>query len=296
MKIYQSFIGAEQRALVSADAIPFDAKGNRGSDQREYELLKSIYASNSGSNAEPWGLLSCKFQHKSLISVTDYARFCESQFALGSDCVILNPMIGNEAIYANVWEQGVLSGHKGMEHVAQFLDGILESSALSIMGNTVFTLCNYFIANDRFWNAYFAFVDVTLARLAAEAARNTPVGLAYAGSAHYSKDMSATMKPFVVERLLSTFLAQPARQFRCAFFQYPLTHYHRKFGEQLGTFLHRMSGLKSQALAHNDAGPLRQWHELRSPILSNAYMFVIVQLDDPAAFYLTSEYIDFMAR
>src|SRR6266446_6947392 len=115
MKLFQSYVGEEQKSLVAVEAIPFDASLNSAPETREYELFKNIFADNLHGNDDEWGLVSWKFEHKSLISIETFRAFCEEQFRSGYDCVFINPMIGNEALYFNVWEQGHHMGHKGLD-------------------------------------------------------------------------------------------------------------------------------------------------------------------------------------
>ena len=96
MKLFQSYIGTEQRAFVTGKAIPFDASKNTAPDTREYELFKTIFDQRLyGDENECWGLVSWKFEHKSLISADAFQAFCERKFSEGQDCVFINPMIGN---------------------------------------------------------------------------------------------------------------------------------------------------------------------------------------------------------
>lgn len=103
MKIFQAYIGEAQRALVAARAIPFDAADNTDAGTREYDLFHRIHLDPAiDTDSEPWGLVSWKFAHKSPVSLDEFGSFAEQAFADGADCVFINPMIGNEAVYANV--------------------------------------------------------------------------------------------------------------------------------------------------------------------------------------------------
>jgi hypothetical protein len=120
MQLYQSFLGDEQRSLVSSKAIPLDVQNNTGKDQREYELLKRIWAEHSDAG-DSWGMISWKFQNKSAVSVDEFIDFSNEKLASGFDCAFINPMIGCEALYHNVWEQGVDCGHTGLDKIFTFL-------------------------------------------------------------------------------------------------------------------------------------------------------------------------------
>jgi hypothetical protein len=293
MKLYQSFIGGQQRSWVSPNTIPFDAQANTGKNQREYELLKVIWSEQSPVHQEPWGLISWKFQHKSLISPDEFMTFSKIQFDSGADCVFINPMIGNEAIYFNVWEQGSDVGHKGLDKIRAFLSQNMGPDISGPMGSDCFAFCNYFIANDRFWKSYFEFVEEVLSSLDAEATKNSEVGLIYAGSASYARDSEATMRPFIIERLFSSFIAN-SPSLNCVNFEYKVPHYRDKFGEQLGGFLHKLSAHKNVALNEGDPTALRLWNSVRLNILQSPAKIAILHLDDPSPFFLSPEYVDFM--
>ena len=283
MKVYQSFLRNEQRSLLSSAATPFDAQGHAGRNDREYELLKEIASGRSTADREPWGLVSWKFQQKSLVSVEDFIAFSERKLALGFDCVFINPMIGNEALYYNVWEQGIDQGHRGLDTIHAFLSRHMSHHVSAAMGRRCFAFCNYFVAWPRFWNDYFAFVDDAIARLDEEAAGKSEVGLIYRGSANYARDPALSMRPFVIERLFSSFLAGSA-SFKCEGFEYPRGHFQRKFGEVLGDFLERLSALKNRALDSGDRAALDDWRRRRSVVLQSGFKAAIWQLDDPPFF------------
>ncbi len=294
MKLYQSFIGEQQRAFVSPHAIPFNAQTNTEKNQREYELLKAVWTSQSFGSAEPWGLISWKFQHKSMVSPEAFIEFSRSQFESGADCVFINPMIGNEAIYFNVWEQGVDQGHRGMEKILAYLSEKTGQNMSVPMGTGHFAFCNYFVANDKFWRNYFKFVEEALSSLEAEAIKKSDIGLIYAGSASYARDSEATMRPFIIERLFSSFIAS-SPSVACVNFEYEIAHYQRKFGGQLGEFLHRLSARKNAALNSADPEMFDSWNSVRTSVLRSAAKINIWHLDDPSPFFLSSEYADFMS-
>ncbi len=293
MKLYQSFIGEQQRSLVSPHAIPFNAEANAGRSQREYELLKTIWSEQSPASREPWGLVSWKFQHKSRVSPDEFIEFSKHQFASGVDCVFINPMIGNEAIYFNVWEQGSDQGHKGLDKILAFLNKKMGPDISGPMGSSCFAFCNYFAANDKFWRRYFEFVEEALTGLDAEAAKSSEVGLVYAGSANYARDSEATMRPFIIERLFSSFIAS-SPSLSCVNFGYTRTHYRDKFGEQLGEFLHKLSIHKNAAIQARDPASFNSWNDIRLGILQSSAKISVWHLDDPSPFFLSSEYTNFM--
>jgi hypothetical protein len=163
----------------------------------------------------------------------------------------------------------------------------------ALRGSESFAFCNYFVAIPRFWKEYFSFVDGALSSLENEVTKGSEVGKAYSGSANYARDTSVTMRPFVIERLFSSFVVRNS-SIRCASFPYRDAHYQLKFGAQLGNFLYALSNLKNSALKLQDQKMLEYWNRIRVNILQSAFKLAVYQLDDPLPFFLSREYADFM--
>ena len=114
------------------------------------------------------------------------------------------------------------------------------------MDKNTFAFCNYFVAMPSFWNSYFAFVDKVITLLDQEVAKGSEVRVIFAGTGSYHRDGNITMKPFVIERLFSTFIQH--HQFKVASFNYGKNFYEVKFGGKFGEFLFQLSALKNTAL------------------------------------------------
>jgi hypothetical protein len=250
-------------------------------------LFHEIYAGRQGK--EPWGLISWKFKHKTSVPVPVFRDFCENRLKAGYDCVFINPMIGNEAIHYNVWEQGERCGCAGMLKIARHLQLHAGLDTLGGMGTDCFSFCNYFVGTPVFWDAYLTFVDNAVAGLKAEAGAGTGVGKIFTGSGNYHRDRSVSMRIFVIERLFSSFV-KTRPEIRCTPFPHSRNLYLEKFGKKLGVLLHRLSLAKNHALLTNDAGLLKQWNEMRRGLFDTDYINTIWHLDDPHDLYLSEEY------
>ena len=293
-KLYQSYLGEDERKLLSPITIPWNVENNTDNSTREYELFKQVALANENSN-EPWGLVSRKFTNKSLISIEDFVKFADQKFNEGFDCAFINPMIGIEALHVNVWQQGVQCGHAGLERIIQFLEASLALPMNDPMDKNTFAFCNYFIAKPQFWAQYFSFVDKALNALDQEVAKGTEVGAVYAGTGSYHRDQSITMKPFVIERLFSTFIQN--HSLKAAPFIYEKGFYEKKFGSNFGAFLHQLSALKNVALKLQQDNLLAAYDQIRFFIYSNpTYMATISSLDDTPDFFLSNEYAQLMAE
>ncbi|HVX99178.1 MAG TPA: hypothetical protein VHA55_05245 [Pseudorhodoplanes sp.] len=311
MKLFQAYLEDRQLRWVSDRAIPLDCSDNIGRDTREYELFKKIAGQKLYGDSEYWGLISWKFEHKCQIPVADFADYCADRFAEGYDCTFINPMIGNEAFFMNVWEQGTYA-HRGMEQIALYLHRTLGYRTKRWMSRDCFAMCNYFVANEKFWTAYFAFVDAALQNLEREARQRSPIGMIYQGNAGYGMDPCVTMRPFVIERLLSTFLVSD-HGLKIASYPFSQSHYQKKFGRQMGDLMHELSTIKKAGLAQIPGGKdgvffedvgaisgaepsppdhLRNWGRGRKPFLTSTGVSILT-FDDTAPFFLSDDYLAF---
>ena len=288
MKLYQSYINEHQKSYLSKNTIPYDASGNTQGNQREYELFKKIQKELQKLETEAWGLVSWKFEHKCQIPITDFISFAEDRLQNGYECAFINPMIGNEALYINVWEQGVHSGHYGMDKIAQFLQKNMGPFFDCYMDKSVFSLCNYFVAKPVFWKNYFAFVDQSISSLEAEASAGTEIGSIYSGSSHYARDEALSMKPFILERLLSSFLC--STDLKKVSYDYKIDQYHDKFGKRLGDFLYKHSEKKNSGIKNRDQKTLEEYNEIRRSCYDQDFVKITTGLDDCLNMFTSEAY------
>jgi hypothetical protein len=277
LDIYQAYFGDAQKRQLSPVAIPYDVAGNTANDQREYELFRKIFASRP-KNAGPWGLVSSKFELKSLVPVEEFRRVAVEQLAAGFDCVFINPMIGNEAMHLNVWEQWWVA-NEDVKTLCGFLETVGPIHSERQMGFDEFCFCNYFVGTHKFWTAYFAYVERFSEALERERRAGTPVGRFYGGSAKYEKNPNITSRPFVIERLFSSFLSVHPEISRIGC-RLPEPIYHAKFGARIGEILHHLSTVKNRAIAAGDQAMFDEWNALRSELFPKI-MNLVWPLDDP---------------
>lgn len=287
MKLYQAYVGEHQKSFLSDKTIPIDASINinDGQPQREYELFKHIKQTYKAADVEPWGLVSWKFQYKCIITPEQFMDFASQKLAAGYDCAFINPMIADEALYYTVWEQGIDCGTQGLDKITEFLSNRFGSRINSWMRKSAFSFCNYFIATPKFWDSYFAFVDNVIQQLEEEAVKQTEIGIIYNGPAVHgiSSQPLCTIKPFIIERLFSSFIAESSS---CAAYEFPVEHYRAKCGDQLGNYLYKLSQLKDNAITTMDYNLLDRYNKARCGILYTPIRGAVAQIFDLA--YLLS--------
>ena len=282
--IYQPYLSETQRSQVHPQAMALDISFNTDGASREYELfshLRARHAAEGFDGAAFWGLVSTKFEMKSVSSFASFVAQAQEAQAQGADAYLYNPLIGCAAIYANVWEQAMLGGHPGMEPIFMYLKEKGYGVALPQAGDRFF-FCNYMCGNQAFWEGYFLFCETVLGMLADEASRDTDVGRTYAGQANYGRDRNALMRPFVIERLLGAYLQSPiAKSLNVRAYIPTQADFEWKFGARMGRLLHRLYDLKQTFVATRDQAVIREWQEMRQPLVRQPQL--IWQMDDPPA-------------
>ncbi len=278
MKIFQTYSGEHQRSYLANGVIPYDYSKNQGT---EYEIFKDISqnAREYLRGADAWGVLSWKFEVKCHIGLQHFREEAQKILNEGADCVFINPMIGAEAVFSNVWEQGVACGHTGIERMLPFLiEHLYIKSEDLFMSSDIFAFCNFFVARESFWRRYFDYVDSVLADLETDARRGGAAGRVAEGPSYYAKNLSFKMRPFIVERLFSSFI--PKSGLTVESIKLDREVYKAKFGALLGNTLHQLSNMKNQCRSQADASRSR-WEGLSRHIINGPGFFALMHLDDP---------------
>ncbi|MET3853249.1 hypothetical protein [Rhizobium sp. OAE497] len=280
--VYQPYLNSDQRASLHPDAIAFDISFNTDANTREYELFRTLYDHHKaiGLDREAfWGLVSSKFELKAATSFSHFASEAAKAKDAGFDCYIYNPMLANAAIYINVWEQGIATGHTGLDRICEYL-GNKGYPVVQPQGQDTFFLCNYVCGNERFWRGYFSYCEAVLYGLDQEAGMGRPAGLAYRGVANYARDRGAGMRPFVIERLLGLYVqTASAEGLKVATFKPQPEDFDRKFGHRLGPVLSKLFHEKNEALASNHPVRIEAWKQARLAITSRSVL--ALHADDP---------------
>ena len=278
IKVFESIpVGSLQK--FKGIAIPYPYVPGSGA---EYQLFKEIYEDRISLgvvDSEAWGLVSTKYSLKTHVPLELFVNFALDKIKSGADCVFINPMILNEAIFANPWEQGILCGHKGMDLVVSSLQEMNIIQPNVLMSVDSFAFCNYFVGNIKFWERYFRFVDVILARLSNVASEDVRFKTIM-NHGGYARNQALPMEPFVIERLFSSFVIK-SRDLQFVSYPFKKEDYIFKAGFAIGSYCHRMSGIKAEVLRTGDRGLLEEWGSgrnflLREPIFAN----LIIHCDD----------------
>jgi hypothetical protein len=211
--VYQIYFRDDQRDGLDPDLIPYDNAGQAGA-LREFEVFERLHADEGVRLARHWGAVSWKFFMKTGLSGEELTRQMDA--APGFDLYYCNPSPDAEALYINLWQQGVVV-HPGFRELCEsvFEAGGLEVRQLdAIMPSQAFSTCNYFVGSQAFWASYLPFVRELVDRARAtlppavrrmlDSSASDPRNL-HAGSSYW---------PFIVERLLPVYLRGPGAALR----------------------------------------------------------------------------------
>ncbi|MCO6188360.1 hypothetical protein [Rhizobium sp. L1K21] len=280
LRIYQPYLDAGQKARLASDAIAFDISFNTAPNAREYELFKALWETEKSANPRDfWGLVSSKFELKSPIGFQQFREAAQKAMQEGFDCYLINPMIGLSALYENGKEHAELGGHPGLEPLYAKL-GEMGLPVSAPQNHRTFFYCNYVVGNHRFWTGYFAFCDAVVAKFENEAKSGTPVGKVYAGNGNYGRDESASMRPFLIERLIGFYLKiAETKGLKVAAYRPTVEDFDAKFGVRLGRKLERLFRAKEAFVATGDERLRNAWLSNRHAVMENAPLVWI--MDDP---------------
>jgi len=225
INLYQSYYDTTQIEHLSVDCIPFDNTKNESPELREYPLFKGVKELEK-DNHNHWGLLSWRFQEKTLITPKEFKDWIQQN--PGHDVYYIDPFLDVSVSYPNLWVQGE-RWHPGLfEYFERLMQYICpEISAKDVLYHpNDFVTCNFFVGNNMFWHEYFTFVDSIISLSKVDSLMNYYM---FEHKVQYN-GQQITYFSFIIERLLSLyFYLNPSINKN----KFPIEHecFHKKYGE-----------------------------------------------------------------
>jgi hypothetical protein len=278
-KIFQGYYDEYSRKQIGPAVVPVDIRFNVNHPLCEYNIYKTLL--NNGTmdpDSGPVGLVSMKFKLKCAVDIETFSDYCELAFSKGADVVFINPMIAGQALYKNVWEQGEHVGHENIYGMYVSIFTEQEVQRMTWMSKSTFAFCNYFVGNAKFWKRYIEFCDRMLLNLEGLRHILPPLYEIVYKSANYQRKLEKDYRPFVIERLFSSFLILNP-DIIAANYEQGLDVYVKKFGSHNGRFLYHLSEIKNKGIYSRDEASLKQWLLQRKT--DHEAMTRIWQQDDP---------------
>lgn len=201
IEIHQIYYQAEQRAHLDPRFKPYDNGGKSYPRNFEYAVFFELYKTANWRLIDLLGTVSWKFKAKTGLQGADFLKFIEEH--PGYDVYFVNPF-PELAIYKNVWEQGQIY-HQEIVNLAKHIlpqVGLPETLLTQEVPPRLTAYCNYWVGNQKFWDAYIAYLTPLWQGLEANTLSLPPE---FGASA--DPNIKAPYAPFIFERMFSTFLA-----------------------------------------------------------------------------------------
>ena len=205
VKIFQIFYEAWQKDLLDNAFAAID-NSKFPSELREFDVFSRLSDSEYVKGAKLWGALSWRFSEKTGLTGSDLMK--EINSFPDFDIYFCNPEPEYEALYHNLWLQGVPSHPKFLEVCQAFFKavGLPLEPLTAIEPISATSSANFFVATPQFWLLYLPWVKSLLN----SANKKMPADMRdlMHSSAADDKNLhgGATYVPFIVERLLPIFL------------------------------------------------------------------------------------------
>lgn len=205
IKIFQIYYEPWQKDLLDTDFIPVD-NSKSTSELREVDVFDRLAKSDFIKGAKLWGALSWRFSEKTGMTGRDALK--EILANPNFDIYFCNPEPEYEALYHNLWLQGVPSHPQFLEICQAFFKavGLPNDALISIEPSSASSSANYFIASPKFWSLYLPWVQ----NLLNTANKKMPPLMRDLLHSNVADDKNlhggSTYVPFVIERLLPIFL------------------------------------------------------------------------------------------
>ncbi|MEI6135621.1 MAG: hypothetical protein WCP72_11665 [Desulfomonile sp.] len=204
VKIFQIYYLPDQLSSLEPAFEPYEWLSNPHPEYTETLHFVNLYESGRYKEADYTGIVSSRFGIKTSVAGKDFIQFIKDN--PGYDVYFVNPFPELGYFWHNIWSQGEFR-HPGLTALAQNLfeatNTQVKIHSLGRNNHNSLLYCNYWIGNNKFWDAFMGFIIPLFRWIDQEAQprqrkpyfRKVP----YAGSGF-------AMFSFIFERLFSTFM------------------------------------------------------------------------------------------
>lgn len=188
----------------------YDNLENKRPGLREYPIMMDLCNKNS-DKLDAWGIFGPNWEKKLRYGSIEIEETVKNTWD-DYDIWIFNPARITASLTRSPWSMGNLS-HPGLLNVAHYLLGevIPKESKINLiqcLGATypteIVSYANYFVAKKEFWKKYLEWIYPIAQSLLDEKLPRTLINVYR--NARYITDEKLTMFPFIIERMLSTYL------------------------------------------------------------------------------------------
>lgn len=261
-KIFQICFTEDQLSSVHHLLTPFDNTKNERPELREYHNFMRIFYEGHTKDLDMWGAFGPRWRRKFRYNISEVFSAIEQN--PGKDVYLFNHCRVQGALTKNVWEQGEFH-HKGITQVAKkalFMCNMRSDIENLIMANEETVYSHYMVATNEFWKNYLLFLIKIKDALFTLPPEEKAI---FESSANYVHDKSLNMFPFVIERMLSTYLA--LNEFDVYYTPYRYELYDEIKSQYILDRLYELNHLKNMA-RENQEKYLPKWQELQQHLMT----------------------------
>lgn len=245
----------------------FDNVSNKNPELREYHIFKRLLDEGHVDDLDMWGVFSQRSDSKLRYSSDVISTDVESN--PGYDVYLFNHARVVDSITRNVWEQGEIH-HKGITEVTKYAlnkAGYDSAAVDMIMDERVCCYCSYFVATKDFWIKYVEFLDNVKYHL--DNSLPTELNDIYRSKTRYSRDNTLTLFPFIIERLLPTYLLMNYSSLKVYHKPYDYSVYKKSCGEAYKLF-ESMNNIKNIAIRLRHTELFDEWNKMRIVLIQSS--------------------------
>jgi hypothetical protein len=255
--IFQIYFQGEQRSQIDSAFVAYD-NAEKTTEVLELDVFRRLNGSASVRSLSHWGAVSWRFFEKTGLRGRELVDHIRSNPEV--DLWYCNPYPYLEALFPNFWVHGATT-HPGLLELASefFAAANLPGQDLHrIEPSRHFSAANYFVGTPAFWSAYLPFINQALADAESNLSSVSLEKLHSSEADPRHWHHGATYVPFIVERLLPTFLRGPGSQLNIR--RYPIPREEAKLNDELRL----LRALKDQAVVGESRNLALQWMDRRN--------------------------------
>jgi hypothetical protein len=262
--VWQIYFQSDQHRHLDPGFSPLNNVGVKH-EALEFNVFDRLWQSKETHQLDYWGAVSWRFAEKTGLSSTEFFSLLRTQPQ--ADVYFMNPFPKDEALFENSWIQGEIS-HPGLLELVQAifaLLGIPSSTVFRAMHSTSYSLCNFFVGNNRFWSAYIPHVQELLKAAEARLPPDLRNRLHTSDADWRGLHNHATYIPFIVERIFPVFMLNQGQHLKSQQIRLP-----RKEA-LLPAELRDLRELKNLAVRTRSSRLLTSWRKQRYAYVNSRY-------------------------
>ena len=255
-RIFQSYYEPQQKTLLDSEFTPLDNTDNLNPELREYPILKKCHRLAQEQGLDAWGYFSWRWREKlGDVAARDVLKFIEDN--AGHDVYIFNPQAEFSVACINVWEHGQYYHPKILEIMKRVYPGMSLGikNLYQLMHPDTMFFSQYCTASMRFWDDYFLFLDRYINYIPN---MDKDTQTLHDSSADYARDFDLGHFPFIIERLLSSFVAMTTDKYKIK-----TLHYHTVPRDYI---YDKLYFLKESAIRYQDQRIVYEWLNFRKQV------------------------------